>query len=79
MCIDLKRIFKDELKTRILTSEGNYLTLDSRPPRKSYEKFMRPENPEVVLDTLADLVLGKHTVEESKREQFDMPFIGKNL
>lgn len=61
-----------------MTTEASHLTLDSRPPRKSYEKFMRPENPEVVLDTLADLVLGRPALEESKREQFDLPLLGKD-
>jgi effector-binding domain-containing protein len=65
----IKRIYKEELKNRLL-SNGDFETngikisltrrsVCSKPPRHSYEKFVREEAPEEIVNSLADFVLGK--------------------
>jgi hypothetical protein len=65
--MDIRRIYKEELKNRLLGSydlethmfNNSYsrVTMGSMPPRRSYERFLREESADAVINSLADYVL----------------------
>lgn len=62
--MDVRRIYKEELKNRLSSPESNIfgnsyskIMVNDKPPRRSYERFIRDETPESVINFLADFVL----------------------
>ena len=62
--MDIRRIYREELNNR-LTPKDSHLCHDSysrismtdKPARRSYERFVREETPESIINSLADFVL----------------------